>query len=298
MTAALIEYARSSIMYEKQLLRELEALGPDVDNAAKVVPISNGAPKPPAVIPPLEDFSLPPPVPRSESLPPPLPKPAVRPPPIHPPASSAYNPDRPLTSSSTLPSIQQDMRSASFNQSYVERNHLPSTPLSANQSFGSGDPLSSSSSRTLEPQRQPLSSPPPPVTVSTLPTTPTSAAVPSPLAGDEPPLGGRLVSSKSIFVKSTSSPLSASFPSPSNSTFGQGPLQRAQAANMGSAGTLGRAVTSPLASPSTNGYPTHEAAFDPLGQAKVTSMSSSLRVQPSRPRLDAREAASKLANMF
>jgi hypothetical protein len=38
--------------------------------------------------------------------------------------------------------------------------------------------------------------------------------------------------------------------------------------------------------------------LDPLGLAKPTYMTSSVRVQPTRPRLDAKEAASKLANMF
>jgi hypothetical protein len=37
---------------------------------------------------------------------------------------------------------------------------------------------------------------------------------------------------------------------------------------------------------------------DPLGSIRPHQMSSSVRVQPTRPRLDAREAASKLANMF
>src|SRR6202044_44682 len=59
-TTALVEHARSTIMYEKQLLRELEALRPDVNNAAKKVTLhSNGVPRP-SVIPPLEDFSKPP----------------------------------------------------------------------------------------------------------------------------------------------------------------------------------------------------------------------------------------------
>ena len=39
--------------------------------------------------------------------------------------------------------------------------------------------------------------------------------------------------------------------------------------------------------------------LDPLGMARPGAfMSASVRVQPTRPRLDAREAASKLANMF
>ncbi len=37
---------------------------------------------------------------------------------------------------------------------------------------------------------------------------------------------------------------------------------------------------------------------DPLGNIRPHQMSASMRVQPTRPRLDPREAASKLANMF
>lgn len=37
---------------------------------------------------------------------------------------------------------------------------------------------------------------------------------------------------------------------------------------------------------------------DPLGLAKPSYMSQSMRVTNNRPRLDAREAASKLANFF
>lgn len=53
---------------------------------------------------------------------------------------------------------------------------------------------------------------------------------------------------------------------------------------------------------SVNGRPGSAAAqndgFDPLGQARPSYMSQSMRVTPTRQRLDAREAASKLANMF
>jgi len=38
--------------------------------------------------------------------------------------------------------------------------------------------------------------------------------------------------------------------------------------------------------------------LDPLGQARPSYMSQSVRVTPTRQKLDAREAASKLANMF
>lgn len=50
-------------MYERQLLRELESLRPDVATSnSKVTPKTNGIPKP-MIIPPLEDDSKPSPVP-------------------------------------------------------------------------------------------------------------------------------------------------------------------------------------------------------------------------------------------
>ncbi|KAH0839842.1 Vps5 C terminal like-domain-containing protein [Lanmaoa asiatica] len=74
-TAALIEHARSSLQYEKQLLRELESLRGDVNTANQRVapPKPNGYPKP-SIIPPLEDDIRPtratvtaPPIPRASS---------------------------------------------------------------------------------------------------------------------------------------------------------------------------------------------------------------------------------------
>jgi hypothetical protein len=65
----------------------------------------------------------------------------------------------------------------------------------------------------------------------------------------------------------------------------------------GHSATFGRATSSSLTPHGANGR-AGEAAFDPLGQAKVVPMTGSMRVRPTRPRLDAREAASKLANMF
>ncbi|KAF8192458.1 hypothetical protein BJ912DRAFT_1021758 [Pholiota molesta] len=89
--------------------------------------------------------------------------------------------------------------------------------------------------------------------------------VPSKPAADEPPLGGRFVDgTKSMFVTKTTS------------------------------------VASPLTDSSSRGF--HSNLLDlrdrPLGNIRPHQMSASMRVQPTRPRLDPREAASKLANMF
>ncbi|KAF8580603.1 hypothetical protein K439DRAFT_1356546 [Ramaria rubella] len=50
-TLALVEHARSTIMYEKQLLRELEALRPDFSNAAKKAPLPPPMKAPPPTRP-------------------------------------------------------------------------------------------------------------------------------------------------------------------------------------------------------------------------------------------------------
>ncbi|THG98326.1 hypothetical protein EW026_g3833 [Hermanssonia centrifuga] len=86
-TAALIEHVRSSIMYERQHLRELETLRSDVSNAAsKHIPAKPVTALRPPVVPPLEDFTrapvprpasgmdsrVPPPIGRTGSVPPPI----------------------------------------------------------------------------------------------------------------------------------------------------------------------------------------------------------------------------------
>ncbi|KIJ56974.1 hypothetical protein M422DRAFT_238559 [Sphaerobolus stellatus SS14] len=54
-TMVLVEHARTTIMYEKQLLRELEALRPDFLNAAKKAPL----PAPVKIIPPVRPLTPP-----------------------------------------------------------------------------------------------------------------------------------------------------------------------------------------------------------------------------------------------
>ncbi|KAH7930687.1 hypothetical protein BV22DRAFT_1054414 [Leucogyrophana mollusca] len=238
-TAALVEHARSSIMYEKQLLRELEALRTDVNNANKKAPPAklNGAPKP-SVILPLEDDS----------------KPAFRP------AQSAPPVPRP---SSGFPVSSPPPTQASFR-----------SPVLPPQSPGAGPSTPST------PQRS-------------------TFAAPSHPRENGPPLGGRLVDgTKSMFITPTpASPLGPPL-SASSSSSSQGPL----------GGTIHSSTSSssghPLARPGNInpevpiGPSGAQAALDPLGQAQPSYMSQSMRVQPTRPRLDARVAASKLATMF
>ncbi|OAX44021.1 hypothetical protein K503DRAFT_679743 [Rhizopogon vinicolor AM-OR11-026] len=244
-TAALLEHARSTIMYEKQLLRELEALRTDVNNADQKVapPQPNAFPKPPVVLP-LEDDTQP-------------------------------------THTKATPSVISVAKHS---------NRVPSsTPSPTHSSFRHNPlPPQSPGAGPSTPQRSPFAPP---------------HTLPQPQRETGPPLGGRLVNgTKSMFISSSPSPLgppaAASASSPS---LPQGPL----------GGTIHSptpsfAPSDPLAvstpSLSTANVPARSAsaqqAVDPLGMFTATNMTQSMRVQPSRPRLDARLAASKLANMF
>lgn len=243
-TTALIEYTRSSIMYERQLLRELESLRPDVATSnAKVAPKTNGIPKP-MIVPPLEDES-------KTSQVPAVPGPSLNrgpvPAPIVPPGLA-----------SGRPSISQ----------------APMPPQSPNA--GSS--------------KQPVAAPQPPrppfVSQKISPDT-----APAEARGTEPPLGGRFVDgTKSMFIQSSSS----SFPSP-----------QAQSSVVPRSSNIDPLLGSPLMSSdpiqrpgTTDGTPRGGGDVDPLGGIRPAYMSASVRVQPTRRRLDAREAASKLANMF
>lgn len=257
-TTALVEHARSSIMYEKQLLRELEALRPDVNNAAKkVTPQSNGIPRP-SVIPPLEDFSKPP-GPRSASV-------------------ISSNPSIPHRGSSAA---------SPPNQSYVKP--IPQS-AGATTSFTRQGPLTPQASAAT-PQSYSRQSPHPPQSPGAGPSkfpAPSQVNFTSPPAEEGPPLGGKFVDgTKSMFVKRSSSP---------------SPLGPSSTSTQ-----INPRVQSPLYSDPLGQFPTTPSVerramqsdiFDPLRQVKPNYMSQSVRVTPTRQRLDAREAASKLANMF
>lgn len=242
-TTALIEYTRSSIMYERQLLRELESLRPDVASSnAKVVSKTNGIPKP-TIVPPLED-DLKLPAPPAE--PGPSPSRGRVPAPIIPPSLA-----------SGRPSVSQ----------------VPAPP----QSPGAGS------------SKPPLVAPQPPrppfASQSNSP-----ATTPAQVRNAEPPLGGRFVDgTKSMFVVPSSTKAErAGSPSivprlPHTDPLLGGPLMSSD----------------PIQRPgTTDGTPRGASDVDPLGGIRPAYMSASVRVQPTRPRLDAREAASKLANMF
>jgi hypothetical protein len=278
-------------MYERQLLRELEALRGDISHAAKkVIPAANGAPKP-SIIPPLEDDRL-----------------------HAPPAPSA-----PLANGFQREIRTQPPHTAGITQSGFIPHHVPTQPNSFNtqNSLPSPfpqtpterqDPLSAASFRSFTPTQAPSS----PTLSQTsarqqLPLQspgagPSSPAIPSGIparqAVDEPPLGGRFVDgTKSMFVpKTTSSPRPSPLSFSSSVSNIAGPSSTAPSDPLRSDSYA--SVSSPLQNTSLLQQPSRPQHIDPLGLGTPQTMSRSLRIQPTRPRLDAREAASKLANMF
>lgn len=308
-TTALIEHARSVISYERQRLRELETLRPDVKSAdKKSLPVSTGPPRP-AFIPKLDEDVKPTPA-RSDSAPP-LKVAGDPPPPINVPkpgSAASFMPPLPVITPGSA---------ASF---------MPTSPA---PTLPSKSPMLSS----LLPPQSPGAGPS--IPRSRTPTSPTFAAQ----AAIGPPLGGRFIDgSRSMFISPSASssadrgPLSAgpssrpfmtpssagpsspfvpSAPPPTASTSvlpsmpvhqvdPLGPLSPNAAARRSA--TLGPS-SSPL-SPGSNGYAQYGSAngsnVDPLGLGSPQHMSQSMRLPPtpSRKRLDAREAASKLANFF
>jgi hypothetical protein len=293
LTAALIEHTRSSIVYEKQLLRELEALRPDINNCAIKVTsnIANGVPRP-SVVPPLEDFTDPP-LTRSETIPSTAPPSTYRPPAVQQPQQpqTHHVQDRGVPVTAIQPSFSRN-ESSSFGR---KDPLLYSIPSSNKHESLSSAPSPAYTQRGLMIPQSPGAGP------STPPNHQITFAVPS--DDDAPPLGGRFVEgTKSMFIKRHPSPLSSpALASSSSSQFSPGPLQRAQIASSNRANPLSRASTLPAIDGAPIGINGHGSdkneSLDPLGQGKPNFMSSSLRV-PTRSRLDAKEAASKLASMF
>lgn len=268
-------------MYERQLLRELESLRGDVSNAAKKNVVAVDLPKP-SIVPPLEDFSD---HPASQPAPSaPLVngfhrhQPHLRTPPhTAAPSSQSFTPHLPPPHGAAA---TQNPSISSF----------PQTPQVAHQK---NQPLSASSNQPFTPQLSSHFRGLPPQSPGAGPSTPASSQFPSSKSAVvEPPLGGRFVDgTKSMFIQPTFSTSSSSAgPSGSPSKPQLDPL-RSDIYNR----------PSPLhdsAPKGLNSRPTLHQETDPLAQIKPHQMASSVRVQPTRPRLDPREAASKLANMF
>ncbi|KAI6047515.1 Vps5 C terminal like-domain-containing protein [Pisolithus marmoratus] len=160
----------------------------------------------------------------------------------------------------------------------------------ASQPTSTVSAAASTSTASIPGQATPTSISRPPTAVRSSLSTPPPPASPS---------GGRFRDgTKSMFVHPSSSPRGQPLSAASSSTsVSQDPLLGTVAPHA--------SPSNPLTGPSSLHSPdpsrrlsTPQATFDPLAQFSPTGMSQSMRIQPSRPRLDAKLAASKLANMF
>ncbi|EJD00944.1 uncharacterized protein FOMMEDRAFT_147630 [Fomitiporia mediterranea MF3/22] len=294
-TTALIEHARSMISYERQRLRELESLRPDFKAAdSKFIP-TNAVPSRPVVIPKLDEEIKP-------TIPP------VRPAP--PPLQQQHGP--PLGSA------------ASFRPPHMGPVPPSKTPISAAalpaQSPGAGPstPTTPQFSRSTTPSsiHTPSTAGAPPLggrfvdgTKSMFITPSSASAITSPALPKAGPLQSG--ASASAPVTAPQSPVPTTPKSTTQATaLGAAIYHESDPLGpLGPTATVRRTITSssfapPLgSSPLTNGSaqphtPTKREEVDPLGLGTPKYMSQSMHLpgRPQRSRLDAREAASKLAN--
>lgn len=269
--AALIEYTRSTLSYERQRLREMEALLPDIEVAdSKALPATG--PIRPSVVPKLDEGTsrssegLPP---RAEQVvpskvpssfgplhgAPALPSKSNIPPPL------TFQSSNASSSTSANPQIAQNSSPVYGRADHPASAPVPHTPTSAGPS---GHAKTERAATTL-PTSGPLHSAPPTQNLANTSTPPkTETRVyhePDPLG----PLGPTPQTRRTIVSNSFASPLEPS-------------------------ATLPRSRTNDET----------RAEIDPLGLGKPSQLSQSVRTptKSQRPRLDAREAASKLANIF
>ena len=286
-------------MYERQLLKELEALRPDISGAAdKAMPHANGIPKP-TVILPLEDPKPAPPPAKNVPGSPPLTTPSFSTSRI--PAASPTRPGPPplqqpgpeIVRSMTSPQPTSPQRPTSI-PAPMNSNDDPllgnkfvdgtrSMFVRPSPQFHTPSTITSSASAYVVPTSTPAPPPPAPKVL------PPSVVVQQEVQKNYDPLGnpGKGIS------RASSTPIM------------EPPKQPEPVGPMGPLGPLGpRGPTpahsnGPMMTQSVIVQPTVRPNddLDPLGMAKPTNMSASVR-PPQRPRLDPREAASKLANMF
>jgi len=300
-------------MYERQLLRELEALRSDVANAAQEHIRPAPIPKP-LVVPVLEEparsgpssvepVNRPPEQPqRPQSVPHPqasIPNgnhasdPLGTPPRIQTPLHNTL--PSPLSNPSSI--ARGGAASSGPTPQFLARQAQITAAMSASTSFASMSSAGPSSPRLSLPSSSPVAGP------STPSPTQTSFAKPTPEPAQRgnistSGLGGRFVDgTQSMFVKPPSKPVGLSnhtqavvSPSPSSDPLGGDPL-------FGSNVRASPSLKSPGLTPSSNGHALQND-LDPLSGLKPTYMSQSVRGPSTRSRLDAKEAASKLANMF
>lgn len=275
---------------------ELEALRGDIDGAAKKsLPAANGVPKP-TIVPPLESFSEHSPYPEPANSAP-LSNGFDRrlPSNVQPPHTAAI-PSQKGSSPGFIPHKIPNVPSNSFYSQSPAPSPYPQTPTTPDRFAQTSAGLSSSTTQSL--QRHPTLPPQSPVAG------PSSPAIHSPVpktAPDVPPLGGRFVDgTKSMFVsRPTSSPRPSSLAGSASVTSLPGPLTSSGGPIDPLRNTKYHGVPSTIQDPLGQGFfETPSQEIDPLASVNSHRMASSMRVQPIRPRLDAREAASKLANMF
>ena len=285
-------------MYERQILKELEALRPDIGAAAdKVVPQPNGIPKP-TVILPLEEPPVPKPAPSpAKNIPnsPPLAtpsfstsripdaSPATPGPPLQQPSPeivrsmTSPQPTSPLRSSLVPPSVK------SHNDPLLGNRFVDGTRsmfVRPSPQFHTPSTITSSTPALILPTSTPA--PPPPVPK----VLPPSVVVQQEAQKNLDPLGnhGRVIG------RASSTPIM------------EPPKQPEPVGPLGPLGPLGPAPINGNGSMMTQSVivqstPKSGDGLDPLGMTKPINMTASMRA-PLRPRLDPREAASKLANMF
>ena len=253
-------------MYERQLLKELEALRSDVASAAKkVVSPSTGPPKP-KIIPPLEDYRN---HPHSAPIPPTTNDGRTTTQPNFPSLNSSQSQQSASSQTQTLPGLDDPLSPTFLIGPQQQPPMAASTPAFA-------------SSRT-----QAL--PPPNQQTKTAPAQPHdigSSSYQSPLHA--PPLG-RFGDGTRIFtqpsVASTSQPITTA------------PVGLSQTFDPLRSGATPRPTATP--SPDKSTIPGQQTVgVDPAAQVRSHQMAQSMHMPLTRPRLDAREAASKLANMF
>lgn len=288
-------------MFERQLLKELEALRPAISSAAdKVVPHVNGIPKP-TVIPPLEDSKpVPPPV-KNTPNPPPLTAPSfstsripgaspVAPGPRAGPPLQQPGPEivRSMTSPhSTSPQRQPQIPALAnpHNDPLLGNGFVDGTKsmFARPSQFCTPSTMTSSTSASVLPTSSPAPPPPAPKVL------PPSVVVQQEVQKNYDPLS----STGRGIVRASSTPIIEPLKQP-DPVGPMGPL--------GPLGPLGPTLTRSNGAMMTQSVIVQstqkpEDGLDPLGMAKPTNLAASMR-PPQRPRLDPREAASKLANMF
>ena len=285
-------------MYERQLLKELEALRPDISSAAdKVVPHANGIPKPTVILPLEDPKPAPPPVKNTPNLPP-LMTPSFSTSRIPGVSPARPGPPLPQTGPEIVRSITSPQPTSPQRRAQIPAQVNPhNDPLLGSEfvdgtkpafvrpppQFPTTSPITSSTSTSVLPTSNPVPPPPAPKVL------PPSVVVRQEVQKNYDPLSnpGRGI------ARASSTPII------------EPPRQPEPVRPMGPLGPLGPLGPTPIQS---NGAmmtqsvivqptPKSENGLDPLGMAKPTNLAASMR-SPPRPRLDHREAASKLANMF